>query len=51
MDGASDVDVDVDVDAVGRAESTEEDGVLVEDLRWEVEYLEVEVGEDSGVKG
>lgn len=48
MDGAS--DVDVDVDAVGRAESTEEDGVLVEDLRWEVEYLEVEV-DDSGVKG
>lgn len=48
MDGAS--DVDVDVDAVGRAESTEEDGVVLEDLRWEAENLEVEV-EDSGVKG
>lgn len=40
----------MDVDTFGRAESIEEDGVMVESLRWEAENLEVEV-EDSGVKG
>lgn len=40
----------MDVVSVGRAESIEEDGVMIEGLRWVAENLEVEV-EDSGVKG